>query len=146
VVDNVFAHNEGKGIGAGGLAGTMVTIVVERSVLSYNGQDGIAVLAGAGAARATFTRNTINDNGGHGVWVQGLSFGAASENAVHRNGGNGIFADGAPKLWITANSAGNNLDHDMSCNDAAGSSYSLSNNVAFSSFSFGGCYKTIVGQ
>jgi len=95
VVDSVFAHNEGKGIGAGGLAGTTVTIVVERSVLSYNGQDGIAVLAGAGAARATFTRNTINDNGGHGVWVQGLSFGAASENAVHRNGGNGIFADGA---------------------------------------------------
>lgn len=144
IVDSVFAHNEGKGIGAGSLSGATISILVERSAISNNGQDGFAATAGAGSsAVATLTRNAINDNGGHGIWMQGFSTGTASENAVHRNGGNGIFLDGNQLLWISANAASRNLGDDFFCNN--GGLLSLGNNTAFSSASVAICFSKAVG-
>ena len=141
VVDSVFTHNEGKGIGADTLAGATVTIMVERSVMASNGQDGLAAMAGAGTAVATLTRNAINDNGGNGIWMQGNTFGAASENAVHRNSGIGIFVDGAAaQARIAANTMSQNLVYDVYCNGPQNQLTSLANNIAFSYQSPGGCY------
>lgn len=143
VVDSVFTHNEGKGIGAGTLVGATITIVVERSVMSYNGQDGFAAIAGAGSARVTLTRNAINDNGGHGIWLQGImgagnAIGAATENAVHRNSGSGIFADNAG-LFLSANTAQFNLGTaDLKCE--GGLMATLGNNSTVSVFDGSNCY------
>jgi parallel beta-helix repeat protein len=141
IVDSMFTHNEGKGIGAGTLVGATITIVVERSVMSYNGQDGFAATAAAGSARVTLTRNAINDNGGHGIWLQGNAgnaIGAASENAVHRNSGAGIFADNAG-LFLSANTAQFNLGFaDLACQ--GGVMATLGNNSTVSVFSDGTCY------
>ena len=40
ITDSVFTHNEGDGIGADSVAGATITLVVERSVISNNGQNG----------------------------------------------------------------------------------------------------------
>jgi len=144
IVDSVFAHNEGKGIGADSLAGATITIVVERSVMSYNGQDGFAATSGPGSVVVTLMRNTINDNGGNGVWFQGNNtFGAASENAVHRNSGYGIFVDGTGYSKISANTLWTN-GFDFGCNDPGGVLESLGNNLSTNHVT-NGCYFTSGG-
>jgi parallel beta-helix repeat protein len=110
VTNSLFTRNEGRGIGAGALPGATLTIVVERSVMSYNGQDGVVTNSTTGATAATLTRNMINDNGGHGIWLQGNTKGTASENALHRNSGNGIRVEGDTfSIYLSANSAVANL-------------------------------------
>ncbi len=142
-VDSVFAHNEGKGIGGDTVSGSTLTMLVERSVMSYNGQDGFVVVGENGAtAAATLTRNAINDNGGNGVWLQGNTSGTVSENTMHRNGGNGFRAVGDTfVIQVGANSAAANLGtRDWWC-DGFGSIFSGGNNLAatnhlFCSYSF----------
>ncbi len=144
VVDSIFAHNDGKGIGAATLAGATITIVVERSIMSSNGQDGFAATAGAGVAAAMLTRNAINDNGGNGVWIQGDTDAAASENAVHRNSGAGIFRDVIPgttfQTRLSANTIHANLQGDLKCDNPVPVIISLGNNIAHSINEVGGCY------
>ena len=40
ITDSVFTHNEGDGIGADAVSGATITLVVERSAISNNGQNG----------------------------------------------------------------------------------------------------------
>jgi hypothetical protein len=135
VVDSSFTNNEGKGIGGDTVGGSTLTILVERSVMSYNGQDGFAATAEAGASVvAALTRNAINDNGGNGIWLQafGNAKGALSENTLHRNAGNGIRVDGGgtSSTRLSANSAVGNLAvaADVWC--STGNMITAANNVA----------------
>lgn len=145
IVDSVFAYNEGKGIGAGSLPGATITIVVERSVLSYNGQDGFAATATAGSADATLARNLVNDNGGHGIWINGNAHGGIVENVTHRNGGIGIRLDGGIRIYLAANSAVQDLGMaGVVCTDPNGILRSLGNNMATGA-SLGCIYTTNIG-
>ncbi|MEO8675953.1 MAG: right-handed parallel beta-helix repeat-containing protein [Casimicrobiaceae bacterium] len=130
VVDSVFTHNDGRGIGVDPPVGATTSIVVERSVISNNGQDGFKANAVVGSqAVATLSRNAINDNGGNGIWIQGNTTGTAHENVMHRNSGYGILGDGSVKIFLAANSAVGNLAGQVFCNSAAGSQFSLGNNL-----------------
>jgi hypothetical protein len=93
VVESVFTHNEGKGIGAASVSGATITIVVERSVMASNGTDGFAADGPIGSAvAATVARSTANDNGGIGILIVGDGglTGAFYGNTAHRNSGAGI--------------------------------------------------------
>jgi hypothetical protein len=132
-IDSVFTHNEGKGIGAAALTGATLTIAVERSVMSYNGQEGLAAASNTGAVAANVTRNVFNDNGGHGLFMQGNVRAAVAENTAHRNGGHGIRLEGDTLLALLAgNSTVANLTAPGTiCQSApgAGQVRSLGNNM-----------------
>jgi hypothetical protein len=140
VVDSVFTHNEGKGIGAGAVFGATATLLVERSVMSNNGQDGFAAVGVTVTdMNAMLTRNAINDNGGHGILVRD-GLGAASENAVHRNSGIGLLVEGSGRVGIAANTFAWNLGGaDISCTAPAVIA-SLGNSIATSAGFGGSCY------
>jgi hypothetical protein len=91
ITDSVFTYNAFDGIGADAVAGATITLVVDRSVMSSNGQNGFRAAVSAGAGVATLSRSTINDNGGNGISMQDGIQGAASDNVVHRNSGYGIL-------------------------------------------------------
>ena len=95
ITDSVFTHNEGDGIAADSVAGATITLLVDRSVISNNGQNGFRAASGAGSGVATVSRSAINDNGGHGISIQGSIQAAASENATKRNSGNGALVANA---------------------------------------------------
>jgi hypothetical protein len=133
VVDGAFTRNEGKGIGAAALAGATVTLAVTGATMSYNGQDGLAVVSNAGSAAASLRRNVFNDNGGHGLFIQGDVKAAVLENTAHRNGGHGIRLEGDTVLVLLGgNSAVANLTVPGTiCSSApgAGSVRSLGDNI-----------------
>jgi hypothetical protein len=132
ITDGVFTHNEGDGIGADAIAGSTITLVVERSVMSSNGQNGFRMGADvAGSVVATVSRSLINDNGINGILIGTNVLANVSENVVHRNSGAGIFADvsgaGPYFVHVSANVASNNLAWDMQCVDNR--VYAYQNNV-----------------
>lgn len=112
-----------------------ITLVVERSVLSNNGQNGFrAGTAVGGSGVVTVSRSAINDNGGHGVWILPGIGAVVSENVLHRNSGSGVFADLDPstKIHVSANVANDNLGpkEDVGCASIGDSRvYFYQNNV-----------------
>ena len=102
ITDSVFIHNEGDGIGADSVGGATVTLLVDRSVMSNNGQNGFRAAASAGSGVATVSRNAINDNGGDGISIGEGTAVTASENVVHRNSGSGVHVSStAPSGFST---------------------------------------------
>ena len=93
IADSIFVHNDGDGIGTDSVSGATITLVVERSVMSSNGQNGFrAGTAVGGSGVVTVSRSAINDNGGHGVSILPGVNATVSENVLHRNSGSGVFA------------------------------------------------------
>jgi hypothetical protein len=122
ITDSDFTHNGGDGIGGDSVAGTTITLVVERSVMSNNGTNGFRAggdVAGAGVV--TVSRSVINDNGTNGILIGTNVQANVSENVLHRNSGAGIFAEVAGAVpyvvHVNANVASNNLDLDVQCVD-----------------------------
>ena len=105
ITDSVFTHNDGDGIGADAVSGATITLVVDRSVLSYNGQNGVRAAASAGAAVANLSRNVINDNGGNGIFMGTAVQASVSENHFHRNSGYGALVSNSPPsvVWLSGN-------------------------------------------
>ncbi len=52
ITDSVFAHNEGDGIRTDSVSGATITLLVDRSVLSHNGQNGFRAASGTGGSRS----------------------------------------------------------------------------------------------
>ena len=120
IADSIFVHNDGDGIGTDSVSGATITLVVERSVMSSNGQNGFrAGTAVGGSGVVTVSRSAINDNGGHGIWILPGIRAVVSENVLHRNSGSGVFVDLDPsnKIHFSANVADDNLGpgEDMGC-------------------------------
>jgi hypothetical protein len=107
ITDSVFTHNDGDGIGADAVSGATITLVVERSVMSSNGQNGFRAAASAGAGVATVSRSAINDNGGNGVSIEGIIEGFVSENVVHRNSADGVLVSSALPPFYLVTLSGN---------------------------------------
>ena len=77
-------------------------------------------------------RNTINDNGGNGIWIYGSVLATAAQNAVHRNSLNGILAEG-PNAYMrmSSNMVTNNLVQDADCISPNGQVIFYGNNVVW---------------
>jgi len=125
VVDSVFTHNEGKGIGAASVSGGTITLVVERSAMSSNGQDGFAAAAPVGSVAAVNVTSSIaNDNGGDGIAIigDGTSLASLESSAAHRNSGNGLHIAtailGGLVLLLNDNVLNANLTHDVECSSS----------------------------
>ena len=70
--DSHFTLNGGNGIVAESISGATVSIVVERSIMDYNGLDGFVARSPVGSSGvATVGHSTLNDNGGHGLSILG---------------------------------------------------------------------------
>lgn len=122
IVDSVFSHNEGNGIGASSVSGATITIVVERSTMASNGQNGFVATSPVGSAgAATVSRSTVNDNGGAGLAIVGFGSSRASalQNAMHRNSQQGILFDvrapGSLSVIAKDNVGQANLSADFEC-------------------------------
>ena len=137
ITDSVFTHNEGDGIGADSVAGATITLVVDRSVMSNNGQNGFRAAASAGSGVATVSRSAINDNGGDGISIGEGAEVAASENVVHRNSGSGVHVSStAPSGFSTL--SGNTFHGNLSGAIRAsgpGTVVAASANTAFNAYS-----------
>ena len=145
VTDSVFAFNGINGINVAAAAGANVYAQVERTTLSRNGGQGIALTASSsgGTARAMLTRNAIQRNAGNGILMSGAAPGSVggfiSENAVHANGGNGINVQGSVDTNASANTVGGNGGSAFNC--GTGSAIrTQSNNSADGYQSIGGCF------
>jgi hypothetical protein len=149
VIDSLFTHNAGKGVWAAtSSGGTTISIVVEHSAISNNGQDGFALHIGVGATgKATLTRNVLNDNGGIGIWLSATNLTAqisATENSLHRNSGGGVLADGNGMVYLHSNTIFENFVADWACNSAnAYISTTGNNNVFTVPTTVGSCLQTI---
>jgi parallel beta-helix repeat protein len=145
VVDSVLTHNGVNGIWADTVSGSTTTIVVERSVISYNGDNGFKGTAAVGSQVATLDGTVANDNGGHGIWSSGgQSISTWSRNVVNRNSGVGLFTDGGAVARASGNAGTGNISPEMGC--ASGSLLlSMHNNAASDYVTAGGCYATISG-
>jgi hypothetical protein len=136
ITDSVFTHNEGNGIAANSVSGATVTIVVERSVMASNGQNGFVAISPDGAGVVSVSRSMLNDNGSHGLAILGYGGsikGIAVENVAHRNSENGIRLDGTASNVLLKGNAGNgNLStYDLVCL-APGSVYTDRSNAFLS--------------
>ena len=140
ISDSVFTHNGGDGIGADAVSGSTITLVVDRSVLSSNGQNGFRAAASGGSGAVTLSHNTINDNGGDGILILDSVTALAFENVAHRNSGGGIFSDGTATVSVTGNVANTNLAGDLLCTSLA-TLVTLGNNVV-GPVSPAGCFRT----
>ena len=137
IADSVFTHNEGDGIGADSVGGATITLHVDRSVMSNNGQNGFRAAASAGSGVATVSRNAISDNGGDGISIGEGAAVAASENVVHRNSGSGVHVSStAPSGFSTL--SGNTFHGNLSGAIRAsgpGTVVAASANTAFNAYS-----------
>ncbi|MEO8674201.1 MAG: right-handed parallel beta-helix repeat-containing protein [Casimicrobiaceae bacterium] len=144
VTDSVFAFNGINGIIVNAAAGANAYAQVERTTVSRNGGQGIALTASSsgGTVHAMLTRNAIQRNSGHGILMSGAApgfvGGFVSENAIHANGLDGINVAGSVDTHASANTVGGNGGDAFNC--SAGSAIrTQGNNSADSFHSIGGC-------
>jgi len=157
IVDSVLAYNGVNGVWADTVGDATTIILVERSVMSNNGNDGFLASSGAGGSKAqvTLTRSAISSNGADGILIDGeapgLVDGTVSENAVLGNGGDGIqvISTGnvmGAQIVFSANSSASNQSFDVSCTWPA-SILSHDNNLVTSAIqNIGGCYGHLIPQ
>ena len=136
ISDSTFTHNEGDGIGADSVSGSTITLLVQRSGISSNGQNGFRADASAGSGVLTVNQSAINDNGSNGIAFLGHVVVAVFANVLHRNSGYGIYIKGtdvgAMRSVIKGNIAYANLGGwDLIC-DAPGSLYTDGSNAFLS--------------
>jgi hypothetical protein len=127
--------------------GLTTTIVVERSVMSYNGDNGFKGIGVAGSEVATLNGNVANDNGGNGIWSSGgLNNAVWSRNVVNRNSGAGLLVDGG--TIVTASGNAGMAGSSSPAMECFGGSVlrSLQDNAVYNLISGGsGCYVPVSG-
>ena len=89
ITDSVFTHNDGDGIGADAVSGSTITLVVDRSVMSNNGQNGFRAAASAGCGSRHGEPQYHQRQRRQRHIDAAASQGAVSDNVVHRNSGYG---------------------------------------------------------
>ncbi len=115
ITDSIFTHNDGDGIGADSVSGATITLMVERSVLSNNGQNGFRADASGGSVVVTVSRSTINDNHGNGLFIGAGVEAYAIESVFHRNSGAGIVSEADSFVFLNANVFYRNVGNQLSC-------------------------------
>lgn len=101
VVDSEIADNLDSGlVGAGG-----ARLVVERTVVRGNADDGISLLGAAPSSRIAAC--TVEANAGYGILVRGSLGVRVEANRIRRNGG-GIIVDGGATPVLEANEMADN--------------------------------------